>query len=450
MLMGMDEGLDLVVIGSGPGGIRAAIQAAKLGKRVMVVEKDRPGGNSVHTGTIPSKSLREAAISAGPKPRFADAMARMRHSVQTEADVVKEQLERNGVTLVQGTARFVSPHEISVGWRVIRAPHFVIATGTRPIQQQEFPFGLGGAKESDQILNLRKKPRSLLVLGAGVIGCEYASIFARLGVKVTLADRRNELLRSVDLEVIEALRDSFTDSGIELLLGATVEKMQACRGLRALSVVLNGKKRRFDQILVCMGRQPNTDALDLEKAGIATDARGYIPVDRASFRTKVPHIFAVGDVIGPPGLAAASAEQGRLAACHIFGQSCQAFPESFPYGIYTIPEISWAGHTETELRERNIPYVAGMAPFAELARGIIAGHRTGFIKLLVHPETRRILGVHALGHGATELVHIGQVAMKLGAPVDFLLENVFNYPTFAEAYKVAALGAANKMRQSNS
>ena len=445
----MDEGFDLVVIGSGPGGIRAAIQAAKLGKRVLVVEKDRPGGNSVHTGTIPSKSLREAAM-AGPKPRFDLAMARMRQSVETEASVVEEQLKRNHVTLLQGTARFLSPQEISVGGRVIAAPHFVIATGTRPIQQDEFPFGPGGAKESDQILSLRKKPRSLLVLGAGVIGCEYASIFARLGVKVTLADRRNELLRSVDHEVIESLRESFTESGIELLLGATVEKMKPARALRSVRLLLNGKKRGFDQILVCMGRQPNTDALDLDKAGIATDARGYIPVDRATFRTKVPHIFAVGDVIGPPGLAAASAEQGRIAACHIFGQTCQAFPESFPYGIYTIPEISWAGHTESELRERNIPYVAGIAPFAELARGIIAGHRTGFIKLLVHPDTRRILGVHALGHGATELVHIGQVTLKLGAPVDFLLENVFNYPTFAEAYKVAALNAANKMRQSNS
>lgn len=436
---------DLVVIGSGPGGTRAAIQAAKIGRRVAIVEKEKAGGSCVHTGTIPSKSLREAAM-ADAKPAFHPAMDRMRSSVQIEASVVKQQLDRNGVEYIAGTARFLNPHTIEVNGKPIRAQHYVIATGTRPVRSAEFQFGPEGVRDSDSILHLKRKPRSLLVIGAGVIGCEYASIFARLGAKVTLTERRHELLKSVDEGVIEALRMSFAESGIELLMGATIGPITRMAGENAgLGLELNGEKRHFDEVLVCMGRQPNTDELNLAAVGLAVDARGFIAVDRTNYQTNIPHIYAVGDVIGPPALAAASAEQGRIAACHIYGLGCPAFPASFPYGIYTIPEISWAGATEAELKEKQIAYVAGTAPFAEIARGIISGNRGGFIKLLVQPASRRLLGVHVIGHGATELVHIGQVALALGAPIDFFLENVFNYPTFAEAYKVAALSATNQL-----
>ncbi|RZA04950.1 MAG: Si-specific NAD(P)(+) transhydrogenase [Proteobacteria bacterium] len=440
---------DLVVIGSGPGGTRAAIQAAKLGKRVVIVEKEKAGGSCVHTGTIPSKSLREAAL-ADAKPAFHPAMEKMRGSVQVEASVVKQQLERNGVEFIAGTAEFIDAFTIRAAGQNIKAKNFVIATGTRPVRADEFHFGPDGVRDSDSILNLKKKPRSLLVLGAGVIGCEYASIFARLGTKVTLAERRHEFLRSVDEGVIEALRMAFAETGIELLMGAYVGPITRIAGENpGLSMRLNEEVRTFDEVLICMGRQPNTDELGLGNVGISVDVRGFISVDRATYQTNISHIYAVGDVIGPPALAAASAEQGRIAACHIFGVECPPFPASFPYGIYTIPEISWAGATEAELREKNIAYVAGTAPFAELARGIISGNRGGFIKLLVQPESRVLLGVHVIGYGATELVHIGQVAMALGAPIDFFLENVFNYPTFAEAYKVAALNATNRIGAAN-
>jgi NAD(P) transhydrogenase len=440
----MSAKFDLVVIGSGPGGLRAAIQGAKLGKRVAIVEKGKPGGGSVHFGTIPSKALREAALSREGND-FTLAMNRMRQSVQTEAGVVAKQLARNHVEFLHGAAKFLNAHRIEVSGTVLETSHTVIATGTRPIQQKEYSFGAGGLKESDLILGLKKKPSTMLVVGAGVIGCEYASIFAKLGVKVTLVDRRADLLRHVDQQMIETMRQAFAESGIDLILDVDLGDPKRRRLGTGFEVMLNKKLRRFDQVLICLGRQPNTEELGLSSLGIETDNRGFIKVDRATFQTNVPHIYAVGDVIGAPGLAAAAAEQGRIAACHIFNHGCPAFPESFPYGIYTIPEISWAGLNETELRERNVDYVVGIAPFSEVARGIISGNRSGFIKLLVQRENRRIAGVHAIGYGATELIHLGQMMMKLNAPVDFLLENVFNYPTFAEAYKVAALSAANQI-----
>jgi NAD(P) transhydrogenase len=276
-----------------------------------------------------------------------------------------------------------------------------------------------------------------------VIGCEYASIFARLGSRVTIVDRRTELLRNVDHEVVAALRDAFAQNGIGLGLGATIGPIT--RGHGSLHVALNGKDENFDAVLVCMGRQPNTQDLGLERAGVQVNERGYIAVDASSFRTSQSHIYAVGDVIGPPALAAASAEQGRIAACRIAGISCEEFPPSFPYGIYTLPEISLVGALETELREKCIPYLVGRAPFAELARGLIAGEQ-GFLKLLVHRENHKLLGVHAIGQGACEFIHIGQLILALGTSIEFLVTNVFNYPTFAEAYKAAAHNALNQIR----
>ncbi len=442
----MRKNYELVVIGSGPGGTRAAIQAAKAGKRVALIEKGKLGGFCVHTGTIPSKSLREAALRPG-KTNFLESMARMRSVLEGEVKLAKEQLTRNKVDLYFGTASFLDSHSLEVrtksGKETIGGSAIVIATGTRPIRHAEFPFGKPGLYDSDGILKLKKLPKKMLVIGAGVIGCEYASIFARLGSKVTLADRRNELLRSVDLEVVDALKSGFEGAGVRLLLVAKIGKI--VRGSANLELELNGKREKFESILVCMGRQPNVEELGLAKVAVALNERGFVKVD-ADYRSSVPHIYAVGDVIGPPALAAASAEQGRIAACRIFGLESAGFPSSFPYGIYTIPEISSVGLLETELKEKAVPYVVGRAGFFELARGLIVGEKEGFIKLLVHRETRRLLGIHVIGHGATELIHIGQIAFALEAPVDFLVTNIFNYPTFAEAYKVAALRALNQLR----
>lgn len=434
---------DLIVLGSGPGGFRAAIQAAKLGKKVALVERDKWGGGCAHTGTIPSKSLREAALQGARVP-FKIAMERMREVIRAEAKVVKHQLDRNKVELMQGEAAFTGLHEISVGKKKITADYFVIATGARPIRHKEFNFRLKGLHDSDSLLKLKERPKRLLVVGAGVIGCEYASIFARLGTKVTLCDRRGELLRAVDHEVIEALREDFEETGVELKLACKLGEIKKGKS-SALLVDIDGKKFPFDAALVCMGRAPNVENLGLERVGVKLNERSAIEVS-PGFQTSAPHIYAVGDVIGAPALAATSAEQGRLAASCIFGIECTPFPALFPYGIYTIPEISSIGAQELELREKNVTYVAGRAPFRELARGMIAGETRGFIKLLVSAENRKILGVHVIGAGASELVHIGQVAMAMGAPVDFFVSNVFNYPTFAEAYKVAALNAVNQLR----
>lgn len=434
---------DLIVIGSGPGGFRAAIQAAKLGKKVALVERDKWGGGCAHTGTIPSKSLREAAL-AGRRVPFRAALERTRVVVREEAKVVRAQLERNGVELVQGAAKFLGPHEVAVGAKRIVADHFVIATGARPLRHKDFNFRLPGVCDSDSILRRKDLPKRLLVVGAGVIGCEYASIFARLGSRVTLADRRGDLLRAVDHEIIQSLREEFEESGIELRLACRIGAFQ--RAGAQLAAEIDGRIRRFDAALVCMGRTPNVEELNLAAAGVEVDERNAIRVDRADFRTTARHIHAVGDVIGAPALAATSAEQGRIAAARIFGLDTPGFPESFPYGIYTIPEISALGSLELELREKGVPYVVGRAPFRELARGMIAGSTRGFIKLLAHAENGRLLGIHVIGSGASELIHIGQAAMALGAHVEFFVSNVFNYPTFAEAYKVAALNAVNQLR----
>jgi NAD(P) transhydrogenase len=443
----MKDHFDLVVIGSGPGGFRAAMAAAKAGKKVALVEKDRPGGGCAWLGTIPSKSLREAALSSSIKT-FSAAIARMQAVVREESRVVAGQLERNGVKVFRAHASFLSPHELSLkGGRSasrLQGAHFVIATGARPLERPEYPTSLRGVYNSDTILQLRRLPKRLLIVGAGVIGCEYASVFAQLGSQVTLVDRRNELLRAVDTEVIAALRQEFRERGVKTVLGAALGTLESAgRGLR---IKLGRGRWEGEAALVCLGRQPNTAGLDLEFAGVETDERGQIRVDPATFRTSQTHICAVGDVIGPPALAATSAEQGSIASAHLFGLEKHPLPQAFPFGIYTIPEISSFGLHEAESAEKQIPFVVGRAPFRELARGLISGEKNGFIKLLIHRESLQLLGVHVIGAGASELVHIGQVLHSLQAPVDFLVKNVFNYPTFAEAYKVAALNALNQLR----
>lgn len=441
----MGDIFDLVVIGSGPGGMKAAIQGAKLGKSVAVVEKDRPGGNCVFTGTIPSKSLREGALL--PEP-YAKARARMLAVIEAETKVITNQLTRNKVQVLKGTASFLSTTELVLqeSGQKVQGKHFVIATGSTPHRSKDFAFDGKTIFDSDSILSLEKLPTHLLVVGAGVIGCEYASIFSHLGSKVTVVDKRKELLRSVDHEVIQSLHQEFLQSEMELLLGCDLGKITP-NGKGGASAMLNGSPRDFDAVLICMGRFPNSQGLNLEKLGITLDERGNIPVNRENYQTVIENIYAVGDVIGQPALATSSAEQGRIASCRIFGLPAKTFPDSFPYGIYTIPEISSVGAMEEDLKKQNIPFVVGRASFSELARGLIVGDKNGFIKLLVHSETRKILGIHGIGIGVSELIHIGQVVRALDAPVDFLVQNVFNYPTFAEAFKVAALNCVNKMKR---
>ncbi len=438
---------DLVVIGSGPGGMRAAVQAAKVGKRVAIVDKNAAGGGCVFFGTVPSKSLREAALEAG-KGNFRASMERMRSVVKAESAVVAHQLERNGVHFVRGNARFVSPKELKVttskGEISLNGENFIIATGTSPLLHAEFSLKGAPVYDSDSILRLKTLPKKLLVIGAGVIGCEYTSIFARLGAKVTLVDRRADLLRGVDQEAVDALRKTFLGSGIMLHLNAQLDGLK--KSPHGIEIKVNRKTWKGGCVLVCLGRQANTAGLGLQEIGVELDPRGQIKVQPDNYRTNLPHICAVGDVIGPPALAAAAAEQGRIAVCRLLGIECLGFPSAFPSGIYTIPEISSFGFLEAELREKHVPYVVGRAFFRELARGLIVGENTGFIKLIVHRDSRQILGAHAMGVGASELIHIGQMAHALAAPVEFLVQNVFNYPTFAEAYKVAALNALNQIR----
>ncbi len=448
------EKFDLAVIGSGPGGMRAAVQAAKVGKRVVIVDKSAAGGGCVFFGTVPSKSLREAALISG-KSRFSEAVARMGGVIEAESKVVSHQLERNGVLFVRGTASFAGKHELHVqtqkGKISLQAQHFVIATGTSPIQRPEFSAELGPVFDSDTILSLETLPKKLLVIGAGVIGCEYASIFNELGSEVTLVDRRLELLRNVDFEIVTALQEHFQEKGISLTLGAELGVLRTSTGTPAHAELKISAAHTWsgDCVLVCLGREANTKGLGLVGIGVEMDQRGQIKADPETFRTSLPHICAVGDVIGPPALAAASAEQGRIAVSRLFDIPTESFPSAYPSGIYTIPEISSYGALETELREKHVPYVVGRAYYRELARGLIAGEKNGFIKLIVHRESRQILGVHVFGAGASELIHIGQITHALQAPVEFLVGNVFNYPTFAEAYKVAALNALNQLRNAS-
>lgn len=448
---------DLIVIGSGPGGQRAAVQAAKLGKKVLVIEKDKLGGACLQLGTIPSKALRESALMAKPgELSLMGVMERTRRIINEERHIIENQLDRNGVEVVQGTGSFhdkntiIVEHEGTATRYVART--IVIATGTRPRRPKEFDFDGFTVFDSDTVLEMKFQPRTLLVVGAGVIGVEYASIFARTGVRVTLHDSRPELLKSIDQEVVSSLIKQLKASGVSMRLGEKLGKVETVpgetgRAWRADATFTRDDEtvtEKFDAVLVCQGRTGNFEKLKLASAGLSADERGSLKVNR-NYQTVVPSIYAVGDIIGAPALAASSAEQGRLASLHAFRNLTAEFPDTFPYGIYTIPEISTVGMQEEECKAKNIRYVVGKASYSELARGKMIEDEFGFLKLIVHATTRRIIGVHVIGTGATELVHIGQVAMAFGAQVDFFVDNVFNYPTLAEAYKVAAYNARNKL-----
>ncbi|WP_394823601.1 Si-specific NAD(P)(+) transhydrogenase [Pendulispora albinea] len=457
---------DLLVIGSGPSGQRAAVQAAKLGKRVALCENNaRLGGVCMNTGTIPSKTFREAVLHlTGLRQRqfygqsyhvkenvtIADLIQHCDHVLKTQGEVVRDQLRRNGITVLRGLGRFTGPNEVQVqgegGDSLVSASFIVLATGTTAAHPPDVEVDGQIVITSDNMFGLHALPRTMTVVGAGVIGVEYASMFAALGVKVTLVDKRHRLLDFVDSEIAESLSYQLRDMGATLRLGEEVAKVQV-EASRAVATLKSGKKIASDVLLYSVGRVGTSDSLQLDKAGLEADGRGRIAVD-SHFRTKVPHIYAVGDLIGFPALASTSSEQGRLAACHAFGLTAAAMPELLPYGIYSVPEISMVGRHEEELTAAGVPYETGIARYREIVRGVMMGDDSGLLKLLFHRETRQLLGVHIIGTGATELVHIGQAVIAFGGTIDYFIGNVFNYPTFAECYKVAALDGYNKVGRS--
>ena len=457
---------DLVVIGSGPAGQRGAIQAAKLGRSVMLVENfSRIGGACVHTGTIPSKTLREAVMylsgwrqrgfygrSYRVKERVTaqDLMQRLEITVRHEIEVLQHKLHRNFVDTIHGHGSFESPNRIRVDNeedepQYVEAEHILIATGSRPAKPRDIAFDTVNVVDSDHILQMRELPRNLVVVGAGVIGLEYASIFSALDIDVTVIDGRTELLGFLDREIVDEFVHHLRDCGVILQLGDNVESLETIDEQQVIVNLSSGRRVRANMALFAAGRQSNTDTLSIDKAGLSADERGRLVVNE-NYQTEVPHIYAAGDVIGFPALASTSMEQGRHAICHAFEVPLSTInPDLYPYGIYSVPEMSVVGKTEEELRTEGIPYETGTARFRETSRGQILGLREGLLKMMFDLSDRRLLGVHIVGEGATELIHIGQAVLSLGGTLDYFIDSVFNYPTLAETYKIAALDAFNKM-----
>lgn len=457
---------DLIVIGSGPAGRRAAIQAAKFGKSVLVVERGRRvGGVSVHTGTIPSKTLRETALNlSGWRERgfygrsyrvkqdisAEDLRARLHITLNHEIEVLEHQFARNRVTTLKGDARFTDKNSIDVEGEAgetfhFSADKFLIAVGTKPFRPDYIPFDGKYVLDSDEILDITELPRSIAVIGAGVIGIEYATIFSALDVHVTLIEPRDTMLDFIDNELVADFTHELRDRGIVLRFGSKVEKVVNGGGGRCEIHLEGGRCVRSNVVLFAAGRMGATTSLNLEACGLSNDHRGRLKVDPMTFQTEASHIFAAGDVIGFPSLASTSMEQGRIAACHALGEAAYDPPEYFPYGIYAVPEISTVGMTEENVRERGIAYECGVARFRETSRGHIMGLNSGMLKMIFSLKTRRLLGCHIVGEGATELVHIGQAVLNLKGTLEYFVENTFNYPTLAEAYKIAALDAWNRM-----
>jgi NAD(P) transhydrogenase len=498
---------DCVVIGTGPAGQKAAIQAAKLGKKVAIIEKSNVvGGAAINTGTIPSKALREAVLHlTGVSKRglfgesyrvkrnitISDLIYVSQQVIHHELELIRDHFDRNGIELIWGEACFEGPHVLKVtrpeDAEQISGDVFVIATGTRPAMPAHVPFNNKSVVNSDTLLKAETLPKTMIVVGGGVIGTEYACMMATLGVKVTLVEGRNEVMGFLDREIAEAFQYHMRRVGITLRLGEKVAKIEtigpaaaakvapatavaaaaggagvgglangpgeaavigagasAASGPQVQATLESGKHLRAQTLLYAVGRQGTTGALQLEKAGLHADDRERLKVNE-HYQTDVPHIYAAGDVIGFPALASTAMEQGRLAVCHAFGAPTNSLPELFPYGIYAIPEISMVGKTEAQLTDAGIPYEAGIAQYKELARGQLLGDETGMLKLLIHQDNHKILGVHAIGTDATELIHIGQAVMAFNGTVDYFINNVFNFPTLAEAYKVAALNGLNKL-----
>lgn len=455
---------DLIVIGSGPAGQKGALSAAKQGKRVALVERtDWIGGVCIHTGTIPSKAIREAVLHlTGLRERSVygegyavkhqitmdDLLYRARIVVRTEVDVIRNQMERNGVEMLFGEASFMDKNKVRINRGddniELRSKHVLIACGTEPARPSTVPFTPARIIDSNELLQMTTLPRSMIIVGGGVIGVEYACMMSAVGVKVTLIEGRPRLFEFVDDELVESLQFRMRDMGMRLRLGEQVSDIALLDNCVEATLASN-KKVRGDVLLYSVGRHGATATLNVSAAGLAADNRGRLKVNEF-FQTDVPTIYAAGDVIGFPALAATSMEQGRLAAEHMFGQRSDAQTPLFPFGIYTIPEISMVGETEQSLTQKGIPYEVGMARYREIARGQLLADPHGLLKLLFHPESRRLLGVHIIGTGATELIHIGQTVMAAGMSLDYFIEAVFNYPTLAECYKVAALDGFNRAR----
>jgi NAD(P) transhydrogenase len=459
------------VIGTGPAGQKGAIQTAKLGKRVAIIEKNSVlGGTQINTGTIPSKALREAALHlTGAHQRglfgstqqvkkhitIADLTAISQQVIRHEWEVIRKQFERNNVELLWGRAEFEDSHHVRVhspdGSEVISADKFLIAVGTKPARPSTVPFNEKTIFTSDEILVLDTLPKTMIVVGGGVIGTEYACIMATLGVRVTLVEGANRLLGFLDREISDAFQYFMRQRGITLRLGEKVSKIEEIeyqngKFMRLVQAQLeSGKTLRAETLLYAVGRQGVCRALGLEKVGIECDDRERLKVNE-DYQTNVEHVYAAGDVIGFPSLASTSMEQGRRAVCHAFGvEVCNYNTQLFPYGIYSVPEISMVGKTEEQLTTEGIPYESGVAHYREIARGKLLGDDLGMLKLLIHQETHKVLGVHAIGTGATELIHIGQAVMALDGDAEYFINNVFNFPTLAECYKVAAYNGLNKL-----
>ncbi|MBV9506041.1 MAG: Si-specific NAD(P)(+) transhydrogenase [Acidobacteriia bacterium] len=455
---------DLIVLGSGPAGQRAAVQGAKCGRRVAVVEqREIVGGVCINTGTIPSKTMREAVLHLtgfsahgiyGSNYRvkeritMADLSFRVSHVIRTESEVTESQLSRNGIDVVHGRATFLDSTHVQVTGSTatfqLEAPFTIIATGTKPAVSPLVPTNGRNILNSDQILSMPEIPRTMIVVGGGVIGVEYACMFAVLGVRVIIVEKRPRLLEFADTEIVEALSYHLRDRRVTMRLNEEVASVEEIPDRGVVANLKSNKRISADALLYAVGRQGSVDELNLPAAGIECDTRGRITVD-SYYRTKTQNIYATGDVIGFPSLASVSMEQGRLAAAHCFGLLVNSNPANYPYGIYTIPEISFIGKTEEQLTDEDVPYEVGMAYYRETARGQIRGDTTGRLKIIFHRETREILGVHIIGEDASEILHIGQAVMVLNGTLDYFVENVFNYPTLAECYKQAAFNGVNKL-----
>jgi NAD(P) transhydrogenase len=456
---------DMLVIGSGPSGRRAAVQSAKLGKSVLVVDKGRRlGGVSVHTGTIPSKTLRETVLNlSGFRERgfygrgyrvkqdisAQDLIARLHKTLDHEVEVLQHQFMRNGIRHMHAEAKFTSANRVTLTTETgetseAQFKKALISVGTRPHRPENIPFDNARVFDSDEIVDIKALPRTLTVIGGGVIGVEYATIFSALDVPVTLIEPRETILEFVDRELVDDFIHQLRDRGMTVRLGCAVKDVQ-CKDHCVEVNLADGRMVRSDVLLYAAGRSGNVSTLGLEGLGIEIDHRGRIKADPVTFQTNLPHIYAAGDVIGFPSLASTSMEQGRVAACHAFEVDLPPPPETFPYGIYAVPEISTVGQSEEQVRASGVAYECGIARFRETSRGHIMGVNSGFLKLIFALETRRLLGAHIVGEGATELIHIGQAVINLGGTVDFFVNNTFNYPTLAEAYKIAGLDAWNRM-----
>ncbi|HEY6126793.1 MAG TPA: Si-specific NAD(P)(+) transhydrogenase [Candidatus Acidoferrum sp.] len=469
--MAESEKFNLVIIGCGPAGEKAGAQAAYFGKRVALIERAGiPGGSCINTGTVPSKTLRESALyfsglgqrglygidySLKEKLTVHDFMHHEREVVEMERQRILKNLELHKIEYVQGQAAFEDTHTVAVtsggATRKLRGEMIVIATGSRPHRPPEISFDDIHTFDSDTFLRMERIPRSLAVIGGGVIGCEYASIFMALGVKVTLVDGRDKLLPFLDTEISERLRDRLKELGMEFWFNERPVKVENSESGATLHMK-SGRKLQTEAALFAAGRRAAVDGLALEMAGLALNDRGYIPVDE-NYQTNVPNVYAAGDVIGFPALASTSMEQGRVAVCHAFGfQYKQRVASMLPMGIYTIPEISAAGETEESCKEKKIEFSVGRARYANNARGHITGDTAGMLKLIFSPADKKLLGMSIIGESATELIHIGMMVLDNGLTINEFIEQVFNYPTLSEMYKYAAydgLGnlAGHKLRE---